>query len=338
MSRGCPVSRMPADWSPPVPAYSSQMPTGEVVILYIACQAAQRSDALRGLSTLRDFLACDPQPAHVDLALHQPSGRPVDAIAIAYFETAKAFETWSAASGFNQWWSNEQRVWDGCGYWQERLSLPANRIEALHSSPMPEGHSFCGTLIGPVREHAYWGGMRDRIELSASDWLDSPRAGELRPRSAVPPTGRVIVDAPENLCVIRSGQDLSDIDAQEMQVYDEVVHGNLVEGMRFLAEDGAAVGCCDARFCTEITADGAELRRTFGHCLFLTLQHLETWASSHPSHLAIFNSFFEMLRRRDNASTLKLWHEVAVLPASGQRFEYINCHPDTGLLGLFPAT
>lgn len=30
---------------------------------------------------------------------------------------------------------------------------------------------------------------------------------------------------------------------------------------------------------------------------------------------------------------LRLYHEVAVVPASAQYFEYINCHPGTGLLG-----
>nr|WP_249213463.1 phenylacetaldoxime dehydratase family protein [Tatumella sp. JGM118] len=29
---------------------------------------------------------------------------------------------------------------------------------------------------------------------------------------------------------------------------------------------------------------------------------------------------------------LRLWHEIIVVPASAQHFEYINCHPDTGLL------
>ena len=34
---------------------------------------------------------------------------------------------------------------------------------------------------------------------------------------------------------------------------------------------------------------------------------------------------------------LKLWHEVSVLPATQQTFEYINCRPETGLLAYFPA-
>jgi Haem-containing dehydratase len=29
---------------------------------------------------------------------------------------------------------------------------------------------------------------------------------------------------------------------------------------------------------------------------------------------------------------LRLYHEVSVLDAAAQRYEYINCHPGTGLL------
>ena len=32
---------------------------------------------------------------------------------------------------------------------------------------------------------------------------------------------------------------------------------------------------------------------------------------------------------------LQLWHEVAVLPHKEQLFEYVNCHPGTGLLPFF---
>ncbi len=29
---------------------------------------------------------------------------------------------------------------------------------------------------------------------------------------------------------------------------------------------------------------------------------------------------------------LRLWHEIVVVPATAQHFEYINCHANTGLL------
>jgi hypothetical protein len=34
-----------------------------------------------------------------------------------------------------------------------------------------------------------------------------------------------------------------------------------------------------------------------------------------------------------DAMQLRLWHEVMVLPAEAQSFEYVNCHDRTGLMG-----
>lgn len=37
------------------------------------------------------------------------------------------------------------------------------------------------------------------------------------------------------------------------------------------------------------------------------------------------------------ANQLRTWHEVYVMLEGGHRFEYLNCHPDTGLLPQFNA-
>ena len=65
------------------------------------------------------------------------------------------------------------------------------------------------------------------------------------------------------------------------------------------------------------------------------LAHLEQWVSSHPTHLAIYDRFMAMVQEHNFQLNIKLWHEVAVLPGNGQQFEYINCHPETGLLPDF---
>ena len=43
----------------------------------------------------------------------------------------------------------------------------------------------------------------------------------------------------------------------------------------------------------EVTLDGAPQSQTFGLALFLSMRQLEDWASSHPTHLAIFGSFLK---------------------------------------------
>jgi aldoxime dehydratase len=88
----------------------------------------------------------------------------------------------------------------------------------------------------------------------------------------------------------------------------------------------------------ETNQDGSRIKKTFGLGYFLTLGHLDKWASTHPTHLAIFSKFLTMVREHGADLTLKLWHEVSVLAAADQVFEYINCHPETGLLPYLPST
>ena len=329
-----PVSAMPENWEPPVPAWSAMPRAGKTTIAYLGAQSADRDQSLEGLARIRTFLNKGTGPFHVDFATSSMANAPTDAFAIAYFNGPAHFDAWAKESGFDAWWQSDARLSDACGYWQERLTLPSERMESLHSSKVHDGHAHGVDLKGPVREHNYWGGMRDRVALSKDDWLDTPIAEPLA-RGPIGPGTRVIVEAPLNLCIIRSGQDLTDASDEERFVYQDVVKPNLITGMEFLAKEGLEIGCAASRYAVEITPDGRELPRTFGNCLFVSMKHLEDWAKSHPTHLAIFGSFFKLLKARDNEISLRLWHEVVVLPSGEQHFEYLNCHPGTGLSGLF---
>jgi aldoxime dehydratase len=73
-------------------------------------------------------------------------------------------------------------------------------------------------LSDMVQEHAYWGGMRDRIPLSQTDAMKAdggPKADGAN--------GHVRIVPHENLCLIRSGQDWSDTDDAERKMYIEDV-------------------------------------------------------------------------------------------------------------------
>ncbi|WP_409035782.1 phenylacetaldoxime dehydratase family protein [Pseudomonas corrugata] len=82
---------------------------------------------------------------------------------------------------------------------------------------------------------------------------------------------------------------------------------------------------------------GHHYRRAIGKKLGLAhfdeLAHLEDWAKTHSTHLAIFGGFMRYVRVLDFQVALRLYHEVSVIPADAQCFEYINCHPGSGLLG-----
>jgi aldoxime dehydratase len=78
---------------------------------------------------------------------------------------------------------------------------------------------------------------------------------------------------------------------------------------------------------------GAATEKTFGQAYFTSLGALEKWAEHHPTHLAIFGTFMHEMAPLGDAMQLRLWHEVMVLPAPAQSFEYVNCHDRTGLMG-----
>jgi len=182
-----------------------------------------------------------------------------------------------------------------------------------------------GGVSGEIMEHGYWGSMRDRIPLSQTDTM-SPTGGlSLRDDG----NGRVTVHGHENLAVIRSGQDWTDTQGEERRVYLEDIEPTLRAGMDFLRDQGAEVGCYSNRYVQHIDADGRPVEKSFGISHWRSLADLERWAESHPTHLKIFGIFLKKVPELPN---LRLYHEVSVLDAAAQGYEYINCHPGTGLL------
>ena len=242
-------------------------------------------------------------------------------------------------SGFDAWWNDSAHVKDPQGYFREILTVPTDRFETIYTYNTQVGVARTGCpAVGPIREHNYWGSMRDRLQVSADDPLLSAHGEQLPRLGAAATLGRRLrVKVPENLAIIRSGQDWTDCASAELAEYNDSVRPALIEGMNFLRDHPDETGCCDLRFAEESAQDGAALKKTFGLGYFLTLGHLEKWAAMHPTHLAIFAKFLTMVRDHGKDLKLKLWHEVSVLPAASQVFEYINCHPGTGLLPYFPS-
>lgn len=71
----------------------------------------------------------------------------------------------------------------------------------------------------PITRHLYWGAMRDRIPMSATNLFENNAPIEIIEQSS----NRVVVQAHENLCIIRFGQDWSQCDAEQMTEYQEVI-------------------------------------------------------------------------------------------------------------------
>jgi aldoxime dehydratase len=148
---------------------------------------------------------------------------------------------------------------------------------------------------------------------------------------------RVTVRPHDQLCLIRSGQDWSDTQADERAMYQRDVEPVLRAGMEFLRDDGVAIGCYANRYVGVETADGGVTEKRYGMSWWKSLAALERWAESHPTHVAIFGAAMKYLSTMGPAAKLKLYHEVTVARADEQFFEYLNCHDRTGMLRAIEA-
>ena len=328
--------RMPPNWRPVAPAWSSAFADQHtpIVMAYFGTQS-HGADATRSDQFARFFDSPDG-PSIVERSQFPDRTGAGNHLCAAYWTNLATYEKWETSSGFRSWWNDPARLNDQEGYFREIMTVPLDRFETIFSLGAAFGFAkAASSVVGPIREHSYWGSMRDRLMCSSNDDLVSTYGDRLK-RSAPSTRGRGLrVEVPGNLAVIRSGQDWSECTGAELSDYIDSVRPALTKGMNFLRDNPEETGCCDLRFAEELEADGSPTKRTFGFGLFLTLEHLEKWAATHPTHLQIFGTFGKMVQRYGASLKLKLWHEVSVLPAEGQTFEYLNCHPDTGLLPYF---
>jgi|SRR5665213_1498463 len=289
---------LPPDWNPPAPAWAAsfEQQTTPVVMAYFGTQLKTKNEQRTDLQ-LQEFFASGDAPDNLENAAFIDRAGYRNLISSAYWTDPADYEQWREKSGFEAWWSDQKRLDDRRGHYREVLTVPPSRFETIFSYNCQVGVAKTGGC---------------------------PVVGR-----------RLRINVPENLAVIRSGQDWTDCAGTELAQYDDSVRPALVEGMTFLRDHPDETGCCDLRFADETSHDGAPLKKSFGLGYFLTLGHLEKWAATHPTHLAIFSKFLTMAREHGANLKLKLWHEVSVLPAAGQVFEYVNCHPGTGLLPYF---
>jgi aldoxime dehydratase len=331
---------MPEDWRPPAPAWASSFAgqRSPIVMAYFGSQF-QPGYYTRPVPPVQAFFESVDAPANFENARYADRLGCTNLITAAYWTDPESYARWKKDSGFEAWWNDPERLTDRRGQFREVLTIPTDRFETIFSHGILVGVAKNGSeVVGPIREHNYWGSMRDRLLVSVDDDLTSVYGEHLPRLGAKETTGRRLrIKAPANLAIIRSGQDWTNCTGDELDEYNDAMRPALVEGMTFLRDNPDQTGCCEMRFAQETDREGTPLKRTFGLGYFLTLRHLEQWAATHPTHLAIFGKFLTMVRKYGVNLKLRLWHEVSVLPSDGQVFEYVNCNRETGLLPYFPA-
>lgn len=324
--------RAPEGYVPPYPATVARYKPGvkQVVMAYFGFQYKDDASAAadRCLQTIASAFNDSRGPGHCDRARYVDEAGFTNVISIGYWDSPAVFDGWFEKHGVN--WATGAVAAPEIGTFTEVLRPVVERFETLFSSDVPEGvAAIADGLSGAVQEHAYWGAARDRIPLSQTQNL-SP-VGE--PRAEGTGLHRRITPH-EHICLIRSGQDWSATVGDERRMYLEEVEPVLRAGMDFLRDDGLPIGCFANRYMTVLDAAGRATDKSFGMSWWNSLDALERWAESHPTHVAIFGAAMKYLRTMGPAARLKLSHEVTVAAAAEQYFEYFNCHSRTGMLRI----
>lgn len=327
--------RVSEDYTPPFPMFVARGDRSleQVVMAYFGVQFRDESQRPQSLAALRhivgSFQLTDGPVSH-DLTHHVDGHGHHNFMAVAYWSDPAAYCRWLLSAEVKGWWESDERLDEGLGYFREIVAPRVDQFETLYA--FTEDFPGVGTLMprcsGEVEEHGYWGSMRDRIPLSQTDWLEA--TSDLAIVSGDPDRGgRVIVRGHDNIALIRSGQDWRAAGDKERDLYIDELLPSLQDGMDFLRDNGQDIGCYSNRFVRSIDIDGNELDESYNIGHWRSLDLLERWAESHPTHLRIFVTFFRVVEGLEN---LRLYHEVSVSDASSQLFEYINCHPGTGMM------
>ena len=327
--------RVPDDYQPPYPSFVARYKpaVGHVVMAYFGVQyrGAPSAAAMEALAEIAGLFAGEGGPKHWDRAHYVDQAGHANVVSVAYWDDIARFDAWFAPA--REAWTGKPR--DGIGTFIEVLRPTVARHETLFSSlGRPEGVAVIADgMSGEVQEHAYWGGMRDRIPLSQTDPMSPAGNPEL-----IRDGGRLRVKAHDNLCLIRSGQDWSDTETSERKLYLDDVEPVLREGMDFLRDDGLGIGCYASRYMQVLSADGKTSEKSYSQSWWKSLAALERWAESHPTHVKIFGAAMKYLSTLGPSAKLRLYHEVTVAAADEQFFEYLNCHPKTGMLAAVDRT
>lgn len=272
-------------------------------------------------------------PAHVDRAVHQDIDEYVNHIFLVYWDNKESFEKWNSSSVIEKYWGESAVPAQDIGLWREIVFISNDHIETIHSGENYDNGVSNFLPLKYTKVHEYWGSMRDRIQSSARENFDTAYDKKILQSTTGMSIGkRIRVYPPDNICLIRTAQNWSQCSNEERNTYLELVEPTLKEGSEYIRQNPSETGCLSSKFVYEIASNGESLDKSCTIAYFLSLAHLEEWAKSHPSHLKIYKTFFEMLKKHNFLTELALWHEVSILKTDQVIFEYINCHSSTGLL------
>ena len=322
----------PKDFTPPYDAFEARYTDAAkpLVTAYIGVQdrGGQAASAWTSLQAMLHG-ANGPDALEQGYSDDVPGAR--SRIALASWRNAEAFSAWRQGPAFSAWLDDTADPL--VGRWIEANCVRPDALDTLIARP--DAVWGVGKLADSVEitpYHAYWGGTRDRILISADSALENAAGPALPEPHRVRGIGQhIMVTLPENAVFSRGGPDWSGCQPDELSAFRNSVYPAYVAGSRYLREQGADAGCYAAYCIQETDRDGRELMRNHQIGYFVQLSDLERWTRDHPTHKAIFGRFMAMLKQIGRMPDMNLYHEVSVVPAGGIAATYVNCLPETGM-------
>jgi aldoxime dehydratase len=318
--------RRPEGHIPPIPRHSAVLPDAtKVAVLFLGVQSRSVDAAWAHANELP--IDGDDAPVYADFAAFTDQQGFVNRIAALYWLDAGAYARWQDSLRVAAWRARTMRI-RSAGFWWEPVVVHASRMETIAFKEYRRGFAGCPhTDLATTLCSGYWGAARDRMPAAAYDLFEatSDAVGHGTATHA-------IIQPPKNLAIIRSGVSWKDCDGEQLMDYQEHIKPKLDAGMDFLRDHPSETGCLSLRQVECIDLKGAELDEAYSLGAFVSISHLESWAKDHPSHLAIYTRAMAARRKYQDKLQLRTYNEIFIIDANNPPFEYVNCHPKTGLL------
>ncbi len=327
--------RAPQDFVPATRSFSSRFSplVRTLPMVYFGVQhQGDTAKAHEQFSKLRQGFEEPNGPQFWDRAAYVDERGYTNWILVGYWRDHDTYVQWERARAAD-WWHAAVDIKGSIGLFREAYTPGVEDTETTFSHPHAEGYShICDHWSEPTDSHDYWGSARDRIARSQVDPLEPSGEVSTNLKVGEDSAGRLVTVWPHNnLCLLRSGQDWSETEADERSFYLQRVEPILNAGMKEIRDEGLDKGCIYNRYMTVATDDGTAIEKTYSLSAWKSLEQIENWVRQ-KTHLAIYHIGVKHYQRVGPDARLRLYHEMFVMRAKDQQYAYFNCHAQTGML------
>lgn len=329
--RKAPPTHRPDGFEPEYDAYEPRFRQLDDLVMVIFGIEARAGDASPVRSRLLQALRHEGSPRLLERGQVKDGFGPKSEVWFAYWPSKNDYENWCKTSGIEDLFADEMLLSGDIGLWREYcyVSLDHNETSYSREENVTGLANFCDS-IEVTPHHGYWGSARDRMVAAADEELAA--TGQHMSGTPQQTWGkRIQVVAQKNTCLIKTTQDFSLANSDQLAIYHDNVEPALHAGLNYLRDNAKEAGCIGMRFVEEASS-GEEAARTIGIGYFTSLGTLENWTHNHPTHGKIMQEFVSMVERFNGQPGLHLWHEISVFDAGRLTGDYVNCSPDGTLM------